>query len=86
MHGNVGGPNRAHTLQTYTNPNRPIVDVIINGKIYRALIDSGADMILVSDTISDLQIEPCSDNMLHLATKGHEAQVMGRTLPYRYGI
>lgn len=59
--------------------NRPIVDVYIHGEKYSALIDSGADMVLVSDHIPNLPIEKCAGITLHLATKGHEAPVHSKT-------
>lgn len=49
LEGNVDSPSRAHTVQSYVNTNRSIVEVIINGHTYQApslgkpVPDSGED-------------------------------------------
>lgn len=39
--GNVGDPNREQPRPVRHNQNRPVIDTVVNGRAYEALIDSG---------------------------------------------
>lgn len=77
--GREAGPAQTNAL---TNPdplNRPLIDVSICGIPYQALLDIGADRILVSDQLPGIAVEPIPNAALLLAAQNHQLVISGKT-------
>lgn len=71
-------PPTLHSLSRNAVSSRPIIPLQIDNTQYLALVDSGADMVLFSTEIPNLNISPCVGTHLQLAAEGHEIPVLGK--------